>query len=63
MAGSSKNPEEEVGVVVDCILVDYQGDPESRDRVAQAILAWAAEHPDEWDELRARCQRRHAALV
>lgn len=63
MAESSENPEDQVGVVVDCILIDYQGDPESRDRVAQAILAWAEEHPDEWDELRARCRRRNEALV
>ncbi|NLZ30424.1 MAG: hypothetical protein GX885_06750 [Methanomicrobiales archaeon] len=63
MVEDGERPEEEVGAIVDCILVNYQGDSESRDRVAQAILAWAAEHPDEWDELRARCQRRHAALA
>ncbi|NLZ29891.1 MAG: hypothetical protein GX885_03965, partial [Methanomicrobiales archaeon] len=56
MVEDGERPEEEVGAIVDCILVNYQGDSESRDRVAQAILAWAAEHPDEWDELRARCQ-------
>ena len=63
MAERGEKPEEEVGVVVDCILVDYRGDPESRARGARAILAWAAEHPDEWDELRARCQRRHEVLA
>lgn len=63
MAESGENPEEQVGMVVDCILVGYRGDPASRDRVAQAILAWAAEHPDEWDELWARCRQRHEVLV
>lgn len=50
-------------MVVDCILVDYPGDPESRGRIAQAVLVWAKEHPDEWDELQARCRQRHEVLV
>jgi len=27
------------------------------------IQEWAEEHPDEWEELQARCQRRHEALA
>ena len=63
MTESGELPEEEIGMVVDCILIDYRGDLESRARVARTILVWAAEHPDEWDELWARCQQRHEALV
>ncbi|NLM29841.1 MAG: hypothetical protein GX216_05355 [Methanomicrobiales archaeon] len=63
MTENGELPEEEIGMVVDCILIDYRGDLESRARVARTILAWAAEHPDEWDELWARCQQRHEALV
>ncbi|MBP7410326.1 hypothetical protein [Methanoculleus sp. 10] len=63
MTGNDEDPEERIGVVVDCILVDYRGDPESRGRIAQAVLAWAEEHPDEWDELQARCRQRHEVLV
>ena len=61
MAEDGEKPEKEVGAVVDCILVNYPGGSESRDKVVRAILAWAAEYPDEWDELRARCQQRHVA--
>lgn len=63
MAENDKNPEKQIGVVVDCILIDYRGDPESRDRVVQAVLEWAEDHPDEWDELQARCRQRHEALA
>jgi len=57
------NPEEQLEAVVDCVLVNYRGDPESRERLVHVILAWAEEHPDEWDELQARCQQRHEALA
>ncbi len=30
MAENSQHPEEQIEVVVDCILVNYRGDPESR---------------------------------
>jgi len=63
MAENDKNPEKQIGVVVDCILIDYRGDPESRDRVVQAVLELAGDHPDEWDELQARCRQRHEALA
>ncbi|NLA38622.1 MAG: hypothetical protein GX882_04410 [Methanomicrobiales archaeon] len=63
MAEMSEDLEGRIGAVVDCILVDCQGDPESRALVARAILVWAAEHPDEWDELRTLCQRRHEAFA
>ncbi|WP_292517562.1 hypothetical protein [Methanoculleus sp.] len=63
MAGDGQYPEEQIEVVVDCVLVDYRGDSESRERVIHALLEWAEEHPDEWDELQARCQQRQEALV
>lgn len=63
MVDNDEKSEEDVEAVVDCILVGYQGAPESWDRIAQVILAWAEEHPDEWDELRARCQQRHAVFA
>jgi len=63
MAKDGGHPEGQIGVVVDCVLVDYRGDPESRDRVTHVIQEWAEEHPDEWEELQARCQRRHEALA
>ncbi|MDD3932783.1 hypothetical protein [Methanoculleus sp. UBA303] len=63
MADDSRHPEEQIGVVVDRVLVNYRGDPESRDRVAHVIQEWAEEHPDEWEELQIRCQRRHEALA
>ncbi len=63
MAEDSQHPEEKIEVVVDCILVNYRGDPESRGRIVHAILEWAQEHPDEWDELQARCRQRHEALA
>lgn len=62
MITNNENPEQ-IDVVVDCILVNYRGDPEWRGRIVHAILEWAEEHPDEWDELQARCQQRHEALV
>ncbi len=58
-----QNPEEQIKVVVDCVLVNYRGGPESRDRVVHAILEWAEEHPDEWEQLQVRCQQRYEALV
>ncbi len=56
-------PEEQIEVVVACVLVDYGGDSESRDRVVHAILEWAEEHPEEWEQLQERCQQRHEALA
>ncbi|MDD2473186.1 MAG: hypothetical protein PHR49_04270 [Methanoculleus sp.] len=49
--------------MVDCILVNYRGDARSRDRVIDAILEWAEEHPDEWEQFQARCRQRHEALA
>ncbi|MDN5340203.1 MAG: hypothetical protein PWQ30_1312 [Euryarchaeota archaeon] len=63
MAEVVQHREEEIEVVVDCILVNYRGDSESRGRIVHAILAWAQEHPDEWNELQERCQRRHEVLA
>jgi len=63
MVEVGQHQEEQIEVVVDCILVNYRGDPESRGRVIHAILEWAEEHPDEWDELQARCQQRHEVLA
>jgi hypothetical protein len=63
MVGVGQRQEEQVEVVVDCILVNYRGDPESRGRVVHALLEWAEEHPDEWSELQARCQQRPEALA
>ena len=63
MMTNNENPEEKIDVVVDCILVNYRGDPEWRGRIVHAILEWAEEHPDEWDELQARCQQRHEVLA
>lgn len=61
MMTKSGNSKEQLEVVVDCVLVYFAGDPESRERVVHAILAWAEEHPDEWDAFQARCQQRHEA--
>ncbi|MCT8337304.1 hypothetical protein FKB36_07300 [Methanoculleus sp. Afa-1] len=55
-----QHQEGEVEVVVNCVLVDYRGDSESRGRIVHAILEWAEEHPEEWNELQERCQQRHA---
>ena len=63
MMAKNENPEEQLEVVVECVLVNSPGDPESRERVVHAILAWAEEYPDEWDALQARCQQRHEALA
>ena len=63
MMENNENPKEQIEVVVDCILVNYRGDPEWRGQIVHAILEWAEEHPDEWDELQARCQQRHEALA
>ncbi len=63
MRENDDDPGERIGVVVDCILVGYPGDPEARGRIAQAVLVWAKEHPDEWDELQARCRHRHEVFV
>lgn len=58
-----QHQEDEIDVVVDCILVNYPGDPGSRGRIIHAILEWAEEHPDEWNKLQERCQQHHGALV
>ena len=63
MAGYKQYLKDQIEVVVNCVLVDYRGDSESRDRVIHAIIEWAEEHPDEWDELQARCQQRHEILA
>lgn len=63
MAGDKQYLKDQIEVVVNCVLVDYRGDFESRDRVIHAIIEWAEEHPDEWDELQARCQQRHEILA
>lgn len=63
MMENGLHPEEQIEVVVECVLVNYRGDSESRDRVVHAILEWAEEHPDEWEQLQARCQRRHEVLA
>ncbi|SDK07545.1 hypothetical protein SAMN04488571_103258 [Methanoculleus thermophilus] len=63
MAGDKQYLKDQIEVVVNCVLVDYRGDSESRDRVIHAIIEWAEEHPDEWDELQARCQQRHEILA
>lgn len=55
--------QERIEVVVDCVLVTYPGDSKSRDRIIHAILQWAEEHPDEWEQLQERCQRRNEALA
>ncbi|WP_054847329.1 hypothetical protein [Methanoculleus chikugoensis] len=65
MAEVVQHQEEQIEVVVDCILVNYRGgDSESRGgRIVHAILEWAEEHPDEWNELQERCQQRHEVLA
>ena len=63
MAGDKQYLKDQIEVVVNCVLVDYRGDSESRDRVIHAIIEWAEEHPDEWDEPQARRQQRHEILV
>ena len=63
MAGDKQYLKDQIEVVVNCVLVDYRGDSESRDRVIHAIIEWAEEHPDEWDDLQARCQQRHEILA
>ena len=63
MAENSQHPEEQIEVVVNCILVNYRGDSEPRGRIVHAILEWAEEHPDEWNKLQERCQQRHEVLA
>ncbi|WP_342686212.1 MULTISPECIES: hypothetical protein [unclassified Methanoculleus] len=63
MAEKGQYSENQVEAVVDCILVNYRGDARSRDRVIDAILEWAEEHPDEWEQFQARCRQRHEALA
>ncbi len=59
MTEVAQHQEEEIEVVVNCVLVNYRGDSESRGRIVHAILEWAEEHPDEWNELQERCQQRY----
>lgn len=55
--------QDRIEVVVDCVLVNYPEGSESRNRIVHAILQWAEEHPDEWEQFQERCQRRIEALV
>ncbi|MDV2482654.1 hypothetical protein F8E02_11695 [Methanoculleus sp. Wushi-C6] len=63
MMENGLHPKEQIEVVVECVLVNYRGDSESRNLVVHAILEWAEEHPDEWEQLQARCQRRQEMLA
>ncbi|MDK2863316.1 MAG: hypothetical protein PWQ46_1026 [Methanomicrobiaceae archaeon] len=50
-------------MVVDCILVDYRVDAAFRDRVVDALIEWAEEHPAEWEGLLERCRQRQSVPV
>jgi len=55
--------EMEIQMVVDCILVDYRVDAAFRDRVVDALIEWAEEHPAEWEGLLERCRQRQSVPV
>ena len=55
--------EMEIQMVVDCILVDYRVDAAFRDRVVDALIEWAEEHPEEWGRFLERCRQRRSVPV